>query len=107
VDSFSHDSTSAEFAPEPGDLILAALWHYDSGHPGLGIEPAVPAQSTALAPPPSAAPPKTLVDRFEALRPAHQALILAAASALVFAGVGWILGASFGMKAAIGAAAVL
>ncbi len=110
MDALSETSTSldlGDLGPGPGDIVMAALWW--SERPAVGAERATgPAPSTALALPAASSLP-TLIDRFEALRPAHQAIVLAVAAAVLVAGVGWALGAAFGSKAAVtvAAAAVL
>ncbi|MGO9835532.1 MAG: hypothetical protein ACLP1X_15095 [Polyangiaceae bacterium] len=90
----------AGLEPREGDLIVSALYFHDRARALASVKPA---PSTALAAPAAASPPMTLLDHFEALRPAHQIIVSAVVAAVIVASLGWVIGC-LGTKA-VGAAA--
>jgi hypothetical protein len=102
MDALSENSTSLDpdLSPGPGDLVLAALWHWERPTIGADLAAATPPAPRALAQPAGSPPPPTLRDRFEQLRPGHQMLVAALGAALLVAGVGWVVSGLFGTKAA-------
>jgi hypothetical protein len=99
-DGHTTEDDLSEFAPTEAHLIIAALYSDDRAR---ALARAKPAPSTALAAPAAASPPMTLLDHFEALRPAHQIIVSAVVAAVIVASLGWVIGC-LGTKA-VGAAA--
>jgi hypothetical protein len=95
ADGHPTETDLSDFVPSEGDLILAAMYTHDRARALAVVEP--PASTALVA---AVAPPMTLLDRFEQLRPGRQMLVAALGAALLVAGVGWVMSGLFGTKAA-------